>query len=251
MTDGLRITLGGNATVLLESARARVITDPWLSDRIGPWRRLRPSALPLARLRDATLVLISHGHPDHLDADSLAHLRPETRVLAPHGGPFRRLRSLGLAAVRPLAPWEEWGDGAMRVTAVPAFHTRWSLGYVLEVAGQRVYFPGDPNPRTPFGEIARRCGPIDVALLPVGGSSLAPGFFQRHLTPAMAARAAADLQAPVAIPIHWGHVRCVPGFLDRFRGTAQDFAAACRQTVPGLTVLLPEEGEALRISGGR
>jgi L-ascorbate metabolism protein UlaG (beta-lactamase superfamily) len=247
----VRITLGGNATVLLEWGDARVVTDPWLSDRVGPWRRLRPARLSLARVRRATLVLISHAHPDHLDPATLARVPPGTPVISPHGGPLQRLRSIGLKAVRPLGLWESCEDTGLSVTAVPALHTRWSLGYVVALGGQRIYFPGDPNPRTPFAEIGRRCGPLDVALLPVGGSSLARGPLQRHLTPEIAARAAAELAAPLAIPIHWGHFRCVPGFLDRFRGTAEGFAGACSRLAPQIRVLVPEEGVPLELRSGR
>ena len=113
------MTLGGNATVLMECEGRRIVTDPWLSDNVGPWRRLRPPALSLADLMSATLVLISHGHGDHLDAATLTHLPRETPVISPYGLPLRRLRSLGLSAVEPLSPWEQWAECDLRVTAVP------------------------------------------------------------------------------------------------------------------------------------
>src|ERR1051326_6081321 len=81
----LGLTLGGNAAVLIEAAGARVLTDPWLSDRIGPGRRLRPAAVGGEALRDLDAVLVSHAHPDHLDPPSLRRLAPGTPVLSPGG----------------------------------------------------------------------------------------------------------------------------------------------------------------------
>jgi L-ascorbate metabolism protein UlaG (beta-lactamase superfamily) len=74
------------------------------------------------------------------------------------------------------------------------------LGFV--VRGERsVYFAGDTDL---FDEMAD-IGPVDLALLPVAGYSpkLGPG----HLNAARAAKAAAMLQARVAVPIHWGTFR--------------------------------------------
>jgi L-ascorbate metabolism protein UlaG (beta-lactamase superfamily) len=241
------ITLGGNATVLISWAAGQVVTDPWLSSRIGPWRRLRPPAIDAARLAEVNVVLISHAHPDHLDPPSLAMIPPYVPVLCPGGYPFRKLRAPGRPNLRAIAAWDRWSAGDLVITAVPAVHTRCSLGYVLAIAGQRLYFAGDAGPRTPFSEIARRCGPLDAALLPVGGSSLAVGPFQRHLTPRTAARAALDLQPRAVIPIHWGHLPCLPSLLDRFRGTAERFSVEMRKAAPSIPVLLPPDGQALQL----
>ncbi|MFN3651358.1 MAG: MBL fold metallo-hydrolase [Armatimonadota bacterium] len=238
----LTLTLGGNAAVLLQADNLRVATDPWLSDRIGPWSRWRPAGLRPEELAPLDALLISHAHPDHLDLRSLRDLPPETPVLTPGGTPLRALTRAGFRNVFPQREWEPWERERLRVTAVPSIHTRWSLGYVVELGGTRVYFAGDAGPGTPFGEIARRCGPIDVALIPVGGSALAPGPFQRHLTPRMAAEATAELRPSVVVPMHWGHVPCVPAWLDRFRGTAERFRTELEARSLETRLLLPEEG---------
>lgn len=243
--SSLTITLAGNATVLLRSGAAAVLTDPWLTDRIGPWPRWKPCGLRAEDLPPLSALLISHAHVDHLNAGSLESISRETPVLSPGGSPLRKLRQLGFTAVTPLEQWEEWGSGELRITAVPSIHTRWSLGFVIELAGRRVYFAGDAGPGTPFAEIGRRCGPVDAAVIPVGGSTLAPGPFQRHLTVDMAVEAALALQPRLVLPMHWGHVPCVPAFLDRFRGTAPEFVERMRERAPGIPVLLPQDGQAV------
>lgn len=239
-TSPLAITLGGNATVLLELAGIRLLTDPWLTERIGPWRRWHPCGLTADRLGHLDALFLSHAHPDHLDLPSLATFPRDLLCLAPHGTPAQKLRRAGFNQVRALRVWESVPIGAATLTAVPSIHCRGSLGFVVESAGQRVYFAGDAGPRTPFAEIAARCGRPTVALLPVGGSVLALGPLQRHLTPELAARAAASLQPEVAVPIHWGHVPCVPAFLDRFRGTPEQFEEWMTRLAPGVPVRNPE-----------
>ena len=83
------ITWIGHATVLLQTGGLNVITDPVFSDRAspvsfaGPKRHQRPGVL-LADLPRIDLVLISHGHYDHLDLRSvrrLARREPVTRIV--------------------------------------------------------------------------------------------------------------------------------------------------------------------------
>ncbi len=62
------ITTIGHSTVLIETARQRVLTDPYF----GGWghiayARLAPPASTREALRDVDLVLISHNHWDHTD----------------------------------------------------------------------------------------------------------------------------------------------------------------------------------------
>jgi N-acyl-phosphatidylethanolamine-hydrolysing phospholipase D len=240
-TEGLHITLGGNATVLLEFGTVRVLTDPWLTANIGPWNRWKPFAIPTERLQALTAILISHAHPDPLSTDSLAALPPGIPVLSPAGGPERRLRSLG-RTVNPLNEWQAWDSAGLRVTAAPSIHCRDCLSFVIEMGGQRVYFGGDCGPKTPFDEIRERLGPFDGAILPVGGSSLAVGPLQRHLTPELAVAATLALQPRWVVPMHWGHVPCVPAALDCWRGTAEAFRAAAACLLGKSTVLCLEEG---------
>jgi L-ascorbate metabolism protein UlaG (beta-lactamase superfamily) len=242
--DDVTITLAGNATVLIRCGERAVLADPWLTDRIGPWRRWRPCGLREADLPSLTVLLISHAHVDHLNPGSLRTIPRSTLVLSPGGTPLRKLRALGFTAAAPLCEWEQWEEEGVVVTAVPSIHTRWSLGFVVELAGRRIYFAGDAGPRTPFAEIARRCGPLGAAILPVGGSSLALGPLQRHLTPEAAVRAAMALRPRLVLPMHWGHVPCVPAFLDRFRGTAAQFTALLAERAPEIQAVCPEDGTA-------
>jgi L-ascorbate metabolism protein UlaG (beta-lactamase superfamily) len=203
------VTWLGHATVLLDVAGARVLTDPVLRPRVGHLvRHAPPAALP----GDLDAVLVSHLHRDHLDLPTLRGLPAGTRVIGPHGTAAalrRRSPALNVTEVG-------WGDerelaAGVTVRATPARHdSRRSplsrergeaLGFVVAGAAVRIYFAGDTDL---FAGMARIGDPpgLDVALLPVWGwgGRLGPG----HMNPDEAAQAAAMLRPAIAVPIHWG-----------------------------------------------
>ena len=91
----------GNATLILHDDRPLLATDPWLSGRayFGSWGL--PYEIPSAQeesILGCRYVWISHGHPDHLDVESIARLTDKEFLLPDHvGGRIARdLRKLGL-----------------------------------------------------------------------------------------------------------------------------------------------------------
>jgi L-ascorbate metabolism protein UlaG (beta-lactamase superfamily) len=201
----------GHSTMRMELAGTVVLTDPVLTGRVGPLRRVGPPPVP-GDYADADLVLISHLHADHLHVRSLRKLPPTALVVVPAGA-GQWLRRRGIRRVAELAPGEEIVVGDLRVTGVPAKHSghRWgprstrgpqarAMGHLLETPDGRVYVSGDTDLFPGMTELAEPR--IDVALLPVWGwgTSLGPG----HLDPVRAAEAVALLRPRVAVPVHWG-----------------------------------------------
>jgi L-ascorbate metabolism protein UlaG (beta-lactamase superfamily) len=200
-----RLTWLGHSTVVIETAGARLLTDPLLHRRIAHLRRHAPvPAVP----EHLDAVLLSHLHHDHLDAASLRALAADVPLVVPRGaGSSRTVRSLR-RKVHELAPGEVLDVAGARVRAVAAVHdgrrlpfTREApaLGFVVE-GGRRVYFAGDTEVFDGMRAIGD--GGLDVALLPVWGwgPRVGPG----HMDPDQAAGAAELLQPSLAIPIHWG-----------------------------------------------
>jgi len=193
----------GHATVLLELDGLRILTDPYLRDRLGPLERHGPLPDP-ADIGPVDVVLISHGHPDHFDRHSLAALEGDPEVVVPHGLGRTVRRWLGTAPVE-LRAGERVDVRGVPVEAVRARH--WvtpggaraqPLGYVID-GPSRVWFAGDTGRYPEMGELRGR---VDVALLPVWtwGPHLGPG----HLGPVSAAEVVAQVDPAVAVPIHWG-----------------------------------------------
>jgi L-ascorbate metabolism protein UlaG (beta-lactamase superfamily) len=244
------ITYVGHATVLLDLAGARLLTDPVLRDRIVHLRRRAPAVEPAAHER-LDGVLISHLHYDHLDLASLRRLPRELTLVVPRGG-AKYVRRLGFAQVLEAAAGETVRVAGVDVLAVPAEHDgrrrpgatfAEALGYVV-TGDARVYFAGDTDL---FDEMAE-LGPCDVALLPVAGygPSAGPG----HLDPESAARALTLLRPGVAVPIHWGTLLPM-GMRDDHPHLAEpprEFAGHAAQLAPDVRVEILEPGESLALS---
>ena len=193
----------GHATVRIDVGGLRILTDPFLRARLGPLQRHGPAPKASAEA-ELDLVLLSHGHPDHLDPASLRSLPGSPTVVVPRGlGP--RVRRSVRGDVVELEAGESFRVDSVDVRAVPAAH--WispgaararPIGYVID-GGPRVYFAGDTGR---FDGLVAVLAEVDVALLPVWtwGPHRGPG----HLGPRSAAAALATAGPTVAIPIHWG-----------------------------------------------
>jgi L-ascorbate metabolism protein UlaG (beta-lactamase superfamily) len=206
----VEVTWVGHATALLDIDGYRVITDPLMTSRVAHLRRRRP--MPSPDVYDVDLILLSHVHVDHLHLRSLQRLRPTAKVLTPQGS-ARLLRKVGFTDVREIVVGDriETGQidsGPITVEVVPAAHKRGRgphsrvsadpVGFVVDGAGRRVYFPGDTDLFDGMADL----GDIDVALLPIWGwgSTLGEG----HLNPRRAAEATRIIRPELLLPIHWG-----------------------------------------------
>jgi L-ascorbate metabolism protein UlaG (beta-lactamase superfamily) len=246
-----RITYLGHATVLVEIAGARLLTDPILRRAVFGGIIRRAGATPEVHSPDA--VLLSHQHADHLDLPSLRSLGTATEIIAPRGA-GKRLRKGGMSAVRELEAGDSEAVGGAKVIATPAVHDGRrlpfgpaieALGYEIRGSGARIYFAGDTDL---FDEMTDLAG-VDIALLPIGGWGTKVG--EGHLDPERAARAAAMIRPRVAIPIHWGTM--LRADLHRRRRDAhappaEEFRARMAELAPATEaeVLAPGESFELR-----
>ena len=196
------ITWLGHSTVQIDLDGVRILTDPVLRRRVSHLVRTGPPP-PAPQLPE--VVLISHGHLDHLDFPSLARFPRETLVAVPQGLGQLVVRK-GFRNVRELVVGATFEVGPVTVRATPAEHgggkplpgrSRNTIGYVL-TGSASVFFAGD----TDLFDGMAGLGEIELALLPVAGwgPRLPPG----HLDPARAAEALALIRPRIAIPIHWG-----------------------------------------------
>jgi L-ascorbate metabolism protein UlaG (beta-lactamase superfamily) len=246
-----RITFVGHATVLVELAGTRLLTDPVLGSRLLHIRRWAADPAPEA-LERLDVVLISHLHHDHLDFGSLRRLDRDLPIVVPAGG-GRLLRRRGFANAIELGSGASTRIGAVDVTATRAVHDgrRYPFGAEVEAigfdlrAGRRLYFAGDTDLFEAMGELADG---LDVALLPIGGWG--PRLGAGHLDPDSAARAVAMLRPEIAVPIHWGTLLRIG--LGRRRAELLDaparrFAAAVAELAPGVEVSLLEPGQSLEL----
>ncbi|MCX5386591.1 MBL fold metallo-hydrolase [Streptomyces sp. NBC_00083] len=254
----VEVTWWGHATCTIEDSGVRLLTDPLFARRLAHLRRRR-GALPGPEAVVADAVLLSHLHADHLHVASLARLAPGTRVIGPAGA-VRAVPGLGRLGLRVTEV--RAGDvvevGAVRVRAVPARHDGRrlpvgprrcpALGYVVEGAA-RTYFAGDTGL---FDGMARAVGPVDAALLPVGGWG--PGLGRDHLDAGRAAQALAEVGALSAVPVHYGTYW--PVGMDgvrphEFHAPGEEFVRQAARLAPKAAVHRLEHGESVRLEARR
>ncbi len=153
-----------------------------------------------ASLPKADLILITHEHHDHLDAEAVGNLRREgTRVIV----------SQACAGKIADAVVMKNGDrrtlGNFEVEAVPAyniahkrpdgspFHPRGrGNGYLLTIGGKRIYVAGDTEPVPEMAALKD----IDIAFLPMN--------LPYTMSPEMTAAAARTIRPKVLYPYHFG-----------------------------------------------
>jgi L-ascorbate metabolism protein UlaG (beta-lactamase superfamily) len=153
-----------------------------------------------AAMPDADLILITHEHGDHLDADAIAQVRnPGTQIVVSTSCEGR------VEGAKVMGNGETITVSGLQVEAVPAynlvhkrpggdpFHPKGSgNGYVVTFGDVRVYVAGDTE-NTPEMKALKD---VDVAFLPMN--------LPYTMTPAMVADAARAFMPKVLYPYHFG-----------------------------------------------
>jgi L-ascorbate metabolism protein UlaG (beta-lactamase superfamily) len=219
-----RISYVGHASFLLQTAGRNILLDPVWSKRASPFRfagpkRVNDPGIAFTDLPPVDVVLVSHGHYDHLDVVTLSRLaaahRP--RVITPLGNDtIMRHHDPAIAA-----EGYDWGqrvdiDAGLAVTPIPTRH--WSArtlsdrnmslwaSFAIETPGGRIYFVADSGygDGRHFRSARERHGPFRLAILPIGAYE--PRWFMRdqHMNPDEAVQAFADSGAELALGHHYG-----------------------------------------------
>ena len=145
----------------------------------------------------ADLILITHEHFDHMDPSAISALdQPETVIIANE----RIVKELTGRVSGKLVAMKE-GDTASQkgievkaVAGYNSFHPRgFNQGYVFKVGDQTIFHAGDTDRVPEWAHL----GPIDVALLPIGGTYT--------MAEEEAAEAVRMIRPKVTIPMHYGY----------------------------------------------
>lgn len=183
----------GQAGFVLDAGGKRLVIDPYLSDslaekyrgRLYPHQRMMSAPITTDSLGRVDLVLSTHQHTDHMDPATLQPLlaaRPGVKLVAPLAAEGEASKRSGVTPDRLLLV-----DAGQRIQPLPdifvtatraahetlerdeAGHYRF-LGYLIEIAGLRIWHSGDTIPFDGMVAEVTALHP-DVVLLPVNGRS--------------------------------------------------------------------------------
>ena len=253
-----KVTWWGHSTMWLEEQGVSLLTDPLLTDRLLHLRRMAGGTPVLPGAPDA--ILLSHLHADHFHLPSLRAVPGSAPLILPRGAAAFVARAMGRAWAQrciELAPGEETTVGPVRIRAVKAAHDGgrgpWSrqkavaIGFVVE-GTSRTWYAGDTGLFDEMSDL----GPLDLALIPVGGWGPTLGS-HHHLDPTAAAEALRRVKAGWAVPVHYGtfwpvglsgvrqHMFAAPG---------EDFARIAATVAPDSRVKVLAHGDSLTIGPG-
>jgi L-ascorbate metabolism protein UlaG (beta-lactamase superfamily) len=207
---------------------------------------------PLAAQGTVVAAAVTHLHSDHFDVEALQRaLAPESPVLCPTGA----VDQVGEADLSPTGVelWETVTVGSLQFTAVPAvdgFGTP-QVSWVVSDGETRLIHCGDTLWHGHWWEIAKRCGPFDIAFLPINAAVAEfdylqpPSALPAVLSPAQAAAAAQVLGARHAVPIHYGTFHKPPTYI-AYPNAEAAFAVACRRR--GVSTQLLQAGDKVELS---
>ncbi len=190
----VKVKFLGHAAFLIEGSK-KILIDPFLTGN--------PQAAAKSEEVEADLILVTHAHGDHIgDAIEIAK-RTGTKIVAMYdvanyiseqaGG---KVETIGMN----YGPTEVDGVG---IVQVPAWHSssdgKYSIGnpcgYIVKLDGKTIYHAGDTFVFRDMELFSELYGPIDLALLPIGG----------HFTmgPREAAKAVEFLKPKKVVPMHY------------------------------------------------
>lgn len=222
--DKARLSFVGHASWLIQTAALNILVDPVWSMRASPFsfagpKRRNDPGIAFEALPNIDVLLVSHGHYDHLDVATLSRLAAKfsPRVITPLGNDVT-MRSYDDAIKAEAFDWHQRVElgGGIAVTLVPTRH--WSArgmfdrnralwaSFVLETRAGKLYIVCDSGygDGKHFRRVAETHGRLRLAILPIGAYE--PRWFMRdqHMNPSDAVKALADCGAAQALAHHHG-----------------------------------------------
>lgn len=192
--EGLTVEWVGHSTVGIYGKRVTYI-DPFDEVLRGDERK-------------ADLVISTHAHRDHFDANAINKLSKDGTIVVVRSGTDRT--NLSARLVKGMDIGETQDVEGIEIKAVHAYNTKrfrspgtpfhpegFGMGVVMTIEGVKFYYAGDTDFIPPMEKLKEE--KIDVAFLPIGGT------YTMDLDEAV--EAALAIQPRIVIPVHYNYIK--------------------------------------------
>lgn len=219
-SDSLNYVWFGHSSVMLRMSEKTILFDPVFSGHASPFAFMGPkqfeysAELATEKLPEIDAVVISHDHYDHLDHETIKKLKGKTAVFIVPLGVGAHLERWGVdvSKIVELNWWEEHTIDQLTFSCTPARHfsgrgltdrnkTLW-CSWLIKQNDLSVFYSGDSGFGEHFAEIHKRYGDVSVAFIECGQYN--ENWPYIHMMPEQSVAAAKQLNAKLAVPIHWG-----------------------------------------------
>lgn len=192
----LKLTCHGHSCFTLTDGTYQILFDPYI--------RNNPATDLQAEDVEASHILVTHGHGDHLGEAIEISKRNKALIIAPNE--LAHYCKVQGAHVHPMHIGGSWEFPFGRVKLTPAWHgsaviegssiiyTGSPCGFIVKMEEKNIYHAGDTGL---FGDmkLIGEMQSLDCALLPIGDNYV--------MGPEDALRAALMLQAKMTVPMHY------------------------------------------------
>jgi L-ascorbate metabolism protein UlaG (beta-lactamase superfamily) len=191
--NDLKITFIGHGTLMFTYQSKIIHVDPWTN------------LADYSKLPKADVILITHEHPDHLDAKAVAAIRKDQTVIL-----LTKSCADKITGGIVMKNGDTQTVAGVKIEAVPAynldnktFHPKGNgNGYVITFGKTRVYVAGDTENIPEMKDLKS----ITIAFLPMN--------LPYTMTPEQVAQAAQTLHPKILYPYHFGQTDTnMPGVL--------------------------------------
>ncbi len=228
----LRLTWFGHSTFLVETpAGRRLMFDPWLTDNPA-------CPEPLRKPPKTDVVLVSHGHADHM-GDLLAVARAGDPVVVAMPELCEWAKRKGVRRVAPMNKGGSQEIDGLRISMTDARHSSGYVengvtiymgepaGFVVRLEdGVTLYHAGDTSLFGDMRLIGEQHRP-DIAFLPIGD--------RFTMDPWAAAKACELLGVRQVVPMHWGTYPSLTGTPADLRRLVEPRGVHVLELTPGET----------------